>query len=260
MRFFLALAGLSSVLAFGALARADAPATSPPSPPLPPIPGEWIQPEGDLGFIAPPIGSTEPRPVIVAVHGMGDCPEWECAAWRAVFGPRPFIVCPRGRPWQVNFAWSSSEHIRHSIDALLDAAEARYGAHLDPAHRIYVGFSQGAILGARVVRRDPDHYQYAIFQEGFDDALAQRPAAAALKKAGVIRVLFGCSQGGCKWPRLPIRAALEGAGIEARVNDAGPRGHTIDDAVIQSVKHDIPWLLAGDQAWSAVADDVGGGS
>ena len=42
--------------------------------------------------------------------------------------------------------------------------------------------------------------------------------------------------------------------------DAGPRGHTIDDVVIQSVKHDIPWLLAGDQAWSAVADDVGGGS
>jgi hypothetical protein len=191
---------------------------------------------------------------------MGDRPEWECAAWRATFGPRPFIVCPRGRPWQVNFAWSTSDQVRKSIDLLLDAAEAQWGAHLDRAHRVYVGFSQGAILGARVVKSDPQHYPYVIFQEGFDDALSTGRLDAALKASGVTRILLGCSQGGCAGRRVPIRVALERAAVEARVNDAGPRGHTLDDVVVRSVKRDLPWLLGGDNVWSGVVADVSSGT
>jgi len=243
-------------------ARADAPSPSPPASPaapLAPIAGEWLQAESDLGYVSPPTGSTEPRPIVVAVHGMGDRPEWECAAWRAVFGPRPFIVCPRGSAWHVNFAWTSGDQIRRSIDAILDAASAHYGAHLDRAHRVYAGFSQGAILGPHVLKSDPHTYSYAIFQEGFDDALAGNALGARLHESGLTRVLLGCSQAGCAGKRVPVRAALERAGIEARLNDAGPRGHRIDDVIIRSVKRDLPWLLAGDDAWSAIVSDVSGG-
>jgi predicted esterase len=244
------------------LARADAAPSSPPPAepqPLPAISGGWLQAEGDLGFVAPPIGATDRRPVVVAVHGMGDRPEWECGAWRAVFGPRPFILCPRGRPWQVNFAWRSSDHVRQSIDAILDAAVARFGAHVDRTHSVYVGFSQGAIMGARALRGETSLFSYAIFQEGFDDALAGRPLGDALAKSGITRVLFGCSQGGCTTKRVPLRAALTRVGIDARVNDAGPRGHTIDEVVVRSVRRDIPWLLGGDDLWSDVVRDVNAG-
>lgn len=246
-------------LAASDLARADIPLLT-PAPAAPPslsaISGEWLQAEGDLGFVAPPIGATDPRPVVVAVHGMGDRPEWECGVWRAVFGPRPFIVCPRGRPWQVNFAWRSSDHVRQSIDAILDAAVARFGAHVDRTHSVYVGFSQGAIMGPRALRGEASLFSYAIFQEGFDDALAGQPLDDALAKSGITRVLLGCSQGGCTTKRVPLRAALTRAGIDARVNDAGPRGHTIDEVVVRSVRRDIPWLLGGDDVWSGVVSDV----
>jgi hypothetical protein len=40
------------------------------------------------------------------------------------------------------------------------------------------------------------------------------------------------------------------------VNDSGPQGHTINDAVIASLRRDVPWLLAGDPAWRAVIADM----
>jgi predicted esterase len=257
LRRLLALLGL----ALAPTAATSPPAAAPPpSGPLPPLTGEWIEPVADLGMVSPPTGATEPRPVVVAIHGLGDRPEWECGAWRAVFGPRPFIVCPHGEAWTVNYRWRSSDHVRAAIDELLDASQARFGAYMDREHAVYAGFSQGAILGARVVRGDPQRFPYVILQEGFPDDLGSPGYAGAYKRGGVRRVLLGCSQGGCVGKRAPIRDVFVRAGVDSRVNYAGNQGHTINEAVFASLRRDLPWLLADDPKWSSVVADLPGGS
>jgi predicted esterase len=174
-----------------------------------------------------------------------------------VFGPRPFIVCPHGEPRPGGgFVWRGSASVRTAIDRALEAAAKQYGPYLDREHRLYVGFSQGAILGAGVVKDDAKDYPYAIFQEGFGDEMATRAFADQMKKRGVTRVLLGCSQGGCSARREPLRTSLPRAGVDARINDAGALGHVMDPRVYASLRKDVPWLLAGDPAWAQVVRDV----
>lgn len=45
-----------------------------------------------------PLGATSRRPVLVAAHGAGDRPEWQCALWRGIVKDRAFVLCPRGFP------------------------------------------------------------------------------------------------------------------------------------------------------------------
>ncbi|HEY6561560.1 MAG TPA: hypothetical protein VI072_30015, partial [Polyangiaceae bacterium] len=37
-----------------------------------------------------------PRPVLIATHGAGDGPEWQCETWQSIVRGRGFILCPRG--------------------------------------------------------------------------------------------------------------------------------------------------------------------
>jgi len=48
--------------------------------------------------VAAPAGAKRPVPVLVAVLGIGDSPEEQCAMWQEVVGMRGFVVCPRGVP------------------------------------------------------------------------------------------------------------------------------------------------------------------
>src|SRR5262249_38514569 len=50
--------------------------------------------DGFLSAVATiPVGSSGPRPVAVAVHGMSDGPQWACPLWRGVLGGGVFILC-----------------------------------------------------------------------------------------------------------------------------------------------------------------------
>jgi predicted esterase len=247
-----ALASAFVIVSLGSPAHGEAAAsTVDAAAPLAPLAGEWLESFGVLGFVSPPTGSTEPRPVVIAVHGRMDRPDWACSEWRAVFGPRPFIVCPQGSVMPPGYAWTGgTAQVRAAIDRLLDAAQAKYGAHLDRDHRVFAGFSQGAILSAPLLCDDDSPYAVAILQEGFPNDLARR---CATKHGRPRRVILGCSQGGCAGVRRPLSAALTRIGIDARVNDAGVQGHTMNDVIVASLQKDLRWLLEGASGWEAVA-------
>src|SRR5262245_2305001 len=42
-------------------------------------------------FTSVPLGAAEPRPVVVALHGIQDRAEWACGEWRGAAGPHPFV-------------------------------------------------------------------------------------------------------------------------------------------------------------------------
>ena len=224
------------------------PVVSLPLPtPLPPLhASSWLEELPDsLGFVSPPAGASDLRPVVVGVHGALDRPDWACSEWRAIFGPRPFIVCPGGAPAQGAFVWRSADALMSAISRALDAVSAKYGPYIAEGPRVYAGFSQGAVLGAAVVQAAPQTYPYAVFLEGLGDVSTRR-FTRKFHDDGGKRVMLACSQAGCEATRRSSLAALEAAGIDAKIVYAGPIGHTVNGKVIDTVKTQLPWLLAGD--------------
>src|SRR6187402_2399597 len=74
-----------------------------PSPPEPPkLSGEQLQdlpvPGYGTAVVSVPLGAREPRPVVLALHGNYDRPEWQCEVWRTITGGFPWVLCPRGVP------------------------------------------------------------------------------------------------------------------------------------------------------------------
>lgn len=235
-------------------ASASAPTT--PSSLLVPLVGEWLEvlPDG-AGYVSPPTGATTKRPIVVAVHGAGDRPDWSCSEWRAIFGPVPFVVCPRGTPLgdaRASYAWSSVSGLEKAIEQAVDRTRARWPEHVArDAPRVYAGFSQGAMLGADVVARAPSRYPYAIFLEGMGE-LGPRfigPFARDGKRA-----LLACSRAGCAPARDAARTKLVAGRIDARVSYVGNFGHVVDGRVIAGIRSQVPWLLGDDPAWRIVRD------
>lgn len=73
---------------------------------LPPIPsaGETANvpvPGFGEAVVVAPRGATKPAPLLVAVLGIGDTPEEQCAVWREL-ADKAFVLCPRGAPNMVS--------------------------------------------------------------------------------------------------------------------------------------------------------------
>ncbi len=106
------------------------PASSAPAP-LPPLEGVWLEElplaDGSVGYVAPPVGAREPRPLIVAVHGAGDRANWACGGWRLAASGYAFVVCPSGLPMGgERFGWDRGRTIHERVSLALAAVHARY--------------------------------------------------------------------------------------------------------------------------------------
>lgn len=213
-------------------------------------------------FVAVPLGATEPRPVVVALHGIQDRAEWACGEWRGAAGPRPFVLCPRGIPSPGVarslgvFAHPGAPQTRREIDAGVRALRARFGAHVADGPLTLVGFSLGANVGARVAIADPAAFPRLVLAERGHSAWT-RPAALAFAKGGGERVLFACSQGGCKEAVRAPTAALRAAGVATELAYAGNIGHLVDERVVASIHARWPFVVEGDARYPAPAADPG---
>ncbi|HEU4539115.1 MAG TPA: hypothetical protein VFS00_33570, partial [Polyangiaceae bacterium] len=227
---------------------------------LPPLTAEsWLialplEGFGDV-FVTPPLGATDARPVIVALHGIQDRAEWACGEWRGAAGPRPFVLCPRGVPSAGVprsagvFAHAGPAQTRREIDAGLRALRARFGAHVAEGPLLLVGFSLGANVGARIAIDDPATFPRLVLVEGGDGPWTP-PSARAFARGGGQRVLFGCSQGGCRQTVKAPMSALRAAGVGTELAYAGNIGHLVDERIINAVRAQWPFLVAGDERYA----------
>jgi predicted esterase len=236
-------------------ANIDAPA-APPS--MEPLGGEWMEhidlPAGGIVYVAPPLGATEPRPILVAVHGAVDDPGLICSAWRLVTDVYPFVVCPGGsKIGKGKYAWPSSDAIDQAVDAALAAVRTKYGERIAPGPVIYAAFSQGANMAGPVLGKKKGRFARAVLSEGGYRALDTAAAAKAFVAAGGERMLFTCSQSGCAGSFERSRAPLLRAGAEVRVSYSGPHGHSMPPAVRESIHTEIPWIVDGVSGWASYA-------
>jgi pimeloyl-ACP methyl ester carboxylesterase len=203
--------------------------------------------------VSVPIGAKRARPVMVALHGNFDRPEWQCEVWRGITS-FPFILCPRGIPRGDapksldRWTYGGYKATEQELLAGLDALKKRFGAHVDDGPVLYTGFSLGAILGARIMREHPERFPRAVLTEGGYESWA-RPAAKKYREGGGVRVLLACGQTACQQAGRGVIKTLEKEGILARVVFGGNIGHTYDGPVARSIGEAWDWLVEGDDRW-----------
>ena len=240
-------------------------------PPLREEPFVALKVEGFAdAVVSIPSGATEPRPVVTALHGNFDRPEWQCEVWREITAAYPFILCPRGVPrgdapksWD-RWTYGAMQKVKAELYAGLDALQKRYGDHVDDGPVIFTGFSLGAILGRYIVKDAPERFPRAVFTEGGNQGWNW--LARAYKKGGGQRVLLACGQAACVATSKAAARYAQSVELPARVANGGKLGHAYDGPVAAAITRAWPWLLAGDnrfpegRTFEEDPSDAGGGA
>jgi predicted esterase len=180
--------------------------------------------------------------LLVAAHGAGGTPEWDCAYWRRLTQDQLFVLCLRGRSMGASGGFYYPDH--RALEGELVAAE-RAARDAEPriarGHGVYAGFSQGASMGSVMLSAHGAEFPYLILIEGFE--LWNIPRARAFARAGGKRALLACGTRQCSSVAEQSVRWLGAGGIEARHEYAAGAGHTAGGAVAESVAAALPWLL-----------------
>lgn len=201
------------------------------------LPAVLIIPEG-----------SEARPLLVAAHGAGGAPEWDCEYWARLTEGHAFVLCPRGTAMGAGSFYFKQHHaLGAEVQAAVAAARQSFPRIL-PTSGLYAGFSQGASMGALMIAGHAEQFPYVVLVEGFTQwniALGRRFASQ-----GGRAVLFVCGTGDCATKAEASTAALERASVRAKNEYAHGSGHTASGRVMELVVQQLPWLLSNDPAWA----------
>ena len=208
-------------------------------------------PKFRAAVVSVPLRATQPRPVVLALHGNYDRPEWQCEVMREITGAYPFILCPRGIPRrgapksENRWEYGSAQQVKAEIEAGLTAMKERFPGYVAEGPIVFTGFSLGAILGRSIVGSAPERFSRVVFTEGGGEGWNFKQ----FKQGGGLRVLFGCAQRGCAAARRANARQAERAGVEVRIADGGNIGHTYDGPVARAIQAEWNWLMEGDERW-----------
>jgi len=195
--------------------------------------------------LAVPLGATGPRPIVIALHGSADRPEWVCGAFRSIAGPAPFVLCPRGversdfSAPDLRYSFGPPETTARELRAALTELKRKFGAYVAPGPVVFAGFEIGADQAAWIARQEPAFFARVVLVAPDKDTWPSSLAATFGREGGQ-RALFVCGS--------PCRAEFElkaeltrHGGAEARTLFLGDRVATLDSATVK--------LLAGAWAW-----------
>lgn len=190
-----------------------------------------------------------PRPLVVAAHGAGGGPEWECDYWRRLTFARVFILCLRGTPLGGSYAgYYFRDHRALNREFIAAEQAARAGQpRILAGSGLYAGFSQGATMGTAILAPHANAFPYAVLIEGFMPWNV--PGARQFVRAGGRRLLLACGSKECATVSNTSMRWFQVAGVDARFEFAPGAGHTPAGPVMDKVESALPWLLAGDPNW-----------
>jgi len=233
------------------LPEPDSHEPSPKASETPPPPDPQMDtldvPGFDRALVFLPARSASPPPLVVVAHGAGVVPDDICRTARALFHERAALLClvgPRvaareeGRYFPDHFALEKL--FLASLDAL-----GRAHVDIDRARSVYLGYSQGATMGALMLPEHGDLCPRLLLVEGgFADWTLAR--AERFRQRGGERVLFACGTRHCR--DLANRAAetLRRAGVDAKIISDLSAGHTYEGALRERVSAELSDFLSGD--------------
>jgi predicted esterase len=234
---------------------ADAAPLEPAAAPEPVSPVALDVPGFRPAVLLPPADAQAKRPILVAAHGAGDSPEWQCQIWGAIVKGRGFVLCPRGLPMSPDvpvqdpgYFYRDHWELAKELAAALEALVKSYGPRVDPGPIVYTGYSQGATMGALVTSKQPARFSKLVLIEG-GHAEWDVPTARAFKTGGGERILFACGQGHCARSARQSVRWLERSGVDVRLEYVEGAGHTYGGPVAERLNQSFGWLVAGDSRW-----------
>jgi len=232
----------------------------PKRPPPPPVLKPLVA-SGDIvplevpGFAAAsvsvPRGATQPRPLIIVLHGESDLPERQCREWRRISGGYPWVLCPRGTPRsgspakEGRFTYASPDAAAKELRAALAALKDKYVYHVAPGSVVLVGYSLGARYAIELAKQEPSFFSRVVLVEGGGQQWASG-AATLYQRGGGQRVLFACREASCRKEARDRVALSQRLGLKAKVVAASGSGHVDDGAVADGLRREYRWLTQGD--------------
>jgi pimeloyl-ACP methyl ester carboxylesterase len=204
-----------------------------------------------LGFVSVPLGTREPRPIMVAIHGGSERPERACAAWRRVTEAYPFVVCPRG--WggtESRLGWRKSSDTAERIARVVAATKKTFGTWVKETPSVVLaGFSMGGSQVALLARKDPKTYRRIAVGDSAHDPRPALTFSRDWRKGGGERAVFLCTTSGCEPSFRAAARNVANASAPARLNIAATQVHGLSEQVVQSMRRDWPWLIEGAEGW-----------
>lgn len=168
-----------------------------------------------------------------------------------------FILCPRGvrrtdspSREDTRFTYTSGERFFAEVDAGMAALRAEWPDFVSDGPLLMVGFSLGALNGARMATRaGGPAVSRAVLVEGGHQPWSAEATRAFVKKGGT-RVLFACGQPSCTRESERVRAVLERQNVAVRIVSAPKEGHSYGGAVAAKIGEQYAWLIEGDDRFA----------
>lgn len=211
-----------------------------------------------LGVVSVPLGARGPRPLLVALHGGSDRPEWSCGEWRGVTNAYPFLVCPRGAGGVEHaLGWMNLADTKQRVARAVAAAKKIFGTWIrDDLPVVIVGFSMGGTQAALLAQSEPQRYRRVVLSESAYNPEPAMSFARAWAANGGERALFSCTTGGCEGNYRAAAKNVAAQHVPARLNIAGTQRHGIWDEVVRSLRRDWPWVVEGAPGWETYEPPV----
>ncbi|MBN1605169.1 MAG: hypothetical protein JW940_00975 [Polyangiaceae bacterium] len=228
------------------------------TPSLSPLKADsWLVELAVEGFgttsVSVPLGATSPRPVLIALHGQADRPEWQCGTWRGVTEAFPFIVCPRGKAvpgssHPVVYSYEGTRAVAKELRGALEALKKRFDGYVAPSPVVLAGFSLGAIYALELAKEEPSFFSRVVLIEGGASGWTSAQATLFAQRGGQ-RLVFVCGQDACRIQAERAKLWTERAGADAELIVPGPFGHVWDGRMAKGVKEKWSLVVAGDDRW-----------
>lgn len=167
-----------------------------------------------------------PARLLVAAHGAGGDPAFDCDHWARLTRGEWFVLCPRGaRIDEGSYYYPNHFELEREVVAMLSAARERHSDVLREDPGVYAGFSQGATMGAlMVVNHGRDFRALVLVEGGWSEWTLKR--ARRFRETGGESVALICGGPGCTARARTSAQILERAGLRAHVEHAEGAGHT----------------------------------
>jgi predicted esterase len=168
-------------------------------------------------------------PLLVATHGAGGDSRWECERWSRVARGRWFVACPTGVPLRRgesgSYYYPDHPTLEREVLAVVAAVRGGYGSRVAENDGVYLGFSQGATMGAlMLVEHGAEFPHLVLIEGGSGDWTLKR--AERFHASGGQSVFIVCGTEPCARRATTSAQTLERAGVRAVSRHAEGGGHT----------------------------------
>jgi pimeloyl-ACP methyl ester carboxylesterase len=188
---------------------------------------------------SPPTGLGGAFRVFVITHGAGGRGEHHCAFWEPELPAGVLVVCPQGslldrRVPEGGAYFADHLALRREITAVIEAIRSRWGKDVQDKQWRYIGYSQGATMGALALVGELALFTELVLIEGGGESWSTQ-RARAFQVGGGQRVLLACGTPGCAKRGEQSASTLRQVGLEALHVYAPGSGHTYGGEVARRV-------------------------